>query len=66
MTRKAYGSSRIAGGKIQQILNWRGSFETFRKVSLCVILLISVIINGASRFLLVCSTTNTAKSLLGG
>lgn len=29
---KAYGSSRIAGGRVQQILNWPGSFETFRKV----------------------------------
>jgi hypothetical protein len=29
---QAYGSSRIAGGKVQQILNWPGSFETFRKV----------------------------------
>lgn len=28
---KAYGSSRIAGGQVQQILNWPGSFETFRK-----------------------------------
>ncbi|KAJ7482269.1 hypothetical protein B0H11DRAFT_1724058 [Mycena galericulata] len=27
----AYGSSRIASGKIQQILNWPGSSETFRK-----------------------------------
>ncbi|KAG6856846.1 hypothetical protein H0H87_012904 [Tephrocybe sp. NHM501043] len=29
----AYGSSRIAGGQVQQILNWPGSPETFRKVS---------------------------------
>ncbi|KAJ6526569.1 hypothetical protein DFH09DRAFT_936040 [Mycena vulgaris] len=27
----AYGSSRIASGKVQQILNWPGSSETFRK-----------------------------------
>ncbi|KAF8064184.1 hypothetical protein FPV67DRAFT_1629198 [Lyophyllum atratum] len=30
---QAYGSSRIAGGQVQQILNWPGSFETFRKAS---------------------------------
>lgn len=28
----AYGSSRIAGGQVQQILHWPGSLETFRKV----------------------------------
>ncbi|KAF7345112.1 hypothetical protein MVEN_01675100 [Mycena venus] len=28
----AYGSSRIASGKVQQILNWPGSSETFRKI----------------------------------
>ncbi|CAL1697945.1 unnamed protein product [Somion occarium] len=33
----AYGSSRIAGGKIQQILNWPGSFETFRKIPTCLL-----------------------------
>ncbi|KAJ6542699.1 hypothetical protein B0H19DRAFT_957504 [Mycena capillaripes] len=27
----AYGSSRIASGKVQQIINWPGSSETFRK-----------------------------------
>ncbi|KAJ6619054.1 hypothetical protein B0H10DRAFT_1794150 [Mycena sp. CBHHK59/15] len=31
----AYGSSRIASGKIQQILNWPGSSETFRKACAC-------------------------------
>lgn len=29
---QAYGSSRIAGGRVQQILTWPGSFEHFRKV----------------------------------
>ncbi|PPR00589.1 hypothetical protein CVT26_009864 [Gymnopilus dilepis] len=33
----AYGSSRIAGGKIQQILQWPGSFETFRKIPTCLL-----------------------------
>jgi hypothetical protein len=33
----AYGSSRIAGGKVQQILHWPGSFETFRKVPTCLL-----------------------------
>ncbi|KAF9480618.1 actin-like ATPase domain-containing protein [Pholiota conissans] len=33
----AYGSSRIAGGKVQQILNWPGSFETFRKIPTCIL-----------------------------
>ncbi|KZP30051.1 actin-like ATPase domain-containing protein [Athelia psychrophila] len=33
----AYGSSRIAAGKVQQILSWPGSFETFRKVPTCLL-----------------------------
>ncbi|KAI0060113.1 actin-like ATPase domain-containing protein [Artomyces pyxidatus] len=33
----AYGSSRIAGGNVQQILNWPGSLETFRKVPTCLL-----------------------------
>ncbi|KAH9960279.1 actin-like ATPase domain-containing protein [Russula dissimulans] len=33
----AYGSSRIAAGKVQQILNWPGSMETFRKVPTCLL-----------------------------
>jgi hypothetical protein len=33
----AYGSSRIAGGQVQQILNWPGSFETFRKIPTCLV-----------------------------
>ncbi|KAK2465542.1 hypothetical protein APHAL10511_002434 [Amanita phalloides] len=33
----AYGSARIAGGKVQQILNWPGSFETFRKIPTCLL-----------------------------
>lgn len=33
----AYGSSRIAAGKVQQILNWPGSFETFRKIPTCIL-----------------------------
>lgn len=34
---KAYGSSRIEGGKVQQILRWPGSFETFRKIPTCLL-----------------------------
>lgn len=34
---QAYGSSRIAAGKVQQILHWPGSFETFRKVPTCLL-----------------------------
>ncbi|KAF9228091.1 actin-like ATPase domain-containing protein [Gyrodon lividus] len=33
----AYASSRIASGTIQQILHWRGSSETFRKVPTCLL-----------------------------
>ncbi|KDQ16894.1 hypothetical protein BOTBODRAFT_106352 [Botryobasidium botryosum FD-172 SS1] len=33
----AYGSSRIAGGKVQQIITWPGSFETFRKIPTCLL-----------------------------
>ncbi|VDC04739.1 unnamed protein product [Peniophora sp. CBMAI 1063] len=33
----AYGSSRIASGQVQQILNWPGSSETFRKVPTCLL-----------------------------
>ncbi|KAI0297007.1 hypothetical protein B0F90DRAFT_1742262 [Multifurca ochricompacta] len=33
----AYGSSRIAAGKVQQILHWPGSMETFRKVPTCIV-----------------------------
>ncbi|KAJ7657911.1 hypothetical protein DFH06DRAFT_1409092, partial [Mycena polygramma] len=33
----AYGSSRIASGKVQQILNWPGSSETFRKIPTCLL-----------------------------
>ncbi|KAF9234588.1 actin-like ATPase domain-containing protein [Melanogaster broomeanus] len=33
----AYASSRIASGAIQQILHWRGSAETFRKVPTCLL-----------------------------
>ncbi|CAG8708613.1 123_t:CDS:2, partial [Acaulospora colombiana] len=33
----AYGSSRIASGKVQQILHWPGSFETFRKIPTCLL-----------------------------
>ncbi|KAF8750144.1 Actin-like ATPase protein [Rhizoctonia solani] len=33
----AYGSSRIAGGKVQQILQWPGSFENFRKIPTCLL-----------------------------
>ncbi|KAM6493252.1 actin-like ATPase domain containing protein [Amanita muscaria] len=33
----AYGSARIDGGNVQQILNWPGSFETFRKIPTCLL-----------------------------
>lgn len=33
----AYGSSRVAAGKVQQILHWPGSLETFRKVPTCLL-----------------------------
>ncbi|KXN92697.1 Heat shock 70 kDa protein 12B [Leucoagaricus sp. SymC.cos] len=33
----AYGSSRIAGGRVQQILNWPGSVETYRKIPTCLL-----------------------------
>ncbi|KAF7373360.1 Heat shock protein 12B [Mycena sanguinolenta] len=33
----AYGSSRLASGKVQQILNWPGSSETFRKIPTCLL-----------------------------
>lgn len=33
----AYGSSRIEQGKVQQILRWPGSFETFRKIPTCLL-----------------------------
>ncbi|KAI0255423.1 actin-like ATPase domain-containing protein [Lactifluus subvellereus] len=37
LTLMAYGSSRIAAGKVQQILHWPGSMETFRKVPTCLL-----------------------------
>jgi hypothetical protein len=33
----AYGSSRIAGGKVQQILTWPGATENFRKIPTCLL-----------------------------
>ncbi|KIY62877.1 actin-like ATPase domain-containing protein [Cylindrobasidium torrendii FP15055 ss-10] len=33
----SYGSSRLAGGVIQQILSWPGSFENFRKIPTCLL-----------------------------
>ncbi|KAG8718337.1 hypothetical protein FRC09_012815 [Ceratobasidium sp. 395] len=33
----AFGSSRIAGGRVQQILQWPGSFENFRKIPTCLL-----------------------------
>ncbi|KZV91854.1 hypothetical protein EXIGLDRAFT_693266 [Exidia glandulosa HHB12029] len=33
----AYGSSRIAGGKVQQILRWPKAMDTFRKVPTCLL-----------------------------
>ncbi|GAA6018692.1 hypothetical protein JCM11491_001264 [Sporobolomyces phaffii] len=32
----AYGSSRLFSGQIRQLLNWPGSFETFRKIPTCI------------------------------
>jgi hypothetical protein len=34
---QAYGSSRVNDGRVQQILHWPGSFETFRKVPTCLL-----------------------------
>ncbi|GAA5866075.1 hypothetical protein JCM3774_000017 [Rhodotorula dairenensis] len=33
----AYGSSRVFDGQIRQILNWPGSYETYRKVPTCIL-----------------------------
>jgi hypothetical protein len=33
----AYGSARIASGKVQQILSWPGSSENFRKIPTCLV-----------------------------
>ncbi|KAK7035357.1 hypothetical protein VNI00_011888 [Paramarasmius palmivorus] len=33
----AYGTSRIAGGAVQQILNWPGATETYRKIPTCLL-----------------------------
>jgi hypothetical protein len=33
----AYGSSRISGGQVQQILTWPGSVETYRKIPTCLL-----------------------------
>ncbi|KAF9511532.1 hypothetical protein BS47DRAFT_1330881 [Hydnum rufescens UP504] len=33
----AYGSARIASGKVQQILSWPGASETFRKIPTCLV-----------------------------
>ncbi|KAL1757052.1 hypothetical protein FB107DRAFT_260277 [Schizophyllum commune] len=33
----AYGSSRIDGGRVRQILHWPGSDETFRKIPTCLV-----------------------------
>ncbi|GAA5840524.1 hypothetical protein JCM11251_007608 [Rhodosporidiobolus azoricus] len=32
----AFGSNRHMGGSVRQILNWPGSYETFRKVPTCI------------------------------
>ncbi|GAA5978586.1 hypothetical protein JCM11641_002779 [Rhodosporidiobolus odoratus] len=32
----AFGSNRYMGGSVRQILNWPGSYETFRKVPTCI------------------------------
>lgn len=33
----AYGSSRIQGGNVQQILSWPGASENFRKIPTCLL-----------------------------
>ncbi|KAJ7619528.1 actin-like ATPase domain-containing protein [Roridomyces roridus] len=33
----AYGSSRIAAGRVQQIIQWPGSSETYRKIPTCLL-----------------------------
>ncbi|POY72841.1 hypothetical protein BMF94_4096 [Rhodotorula taiwanensis] len=33
----AYGSARVFDGQIRQILNWPGSYETYRKVPTCIL-----------------------------
>ncbi|KAF5381924.1 hypothetical protein D9757_007563 [Collybiopsis confluens] len=33
----AYGSSRINGGQVQQILSWPGAVETYRKIPTCLL-----------------------------
>ncbi|KAG8931511.1 hypothetical protein FRC02_002636 [Tulasnella sp. 418] len=37
MSGVAYGSSRINAGRVQNILHWPGSMETFRKVPTCLL-----------------------------
>jgi hypothetical protein len=37
MCAKAFGSSRIAGGRVQQILQWPGSAEEIRKIPTCLL-----------------------------
>lgn len=64
---QAYGSSRIAGGQVQQILNWPGSFETFRKV--CFYTSLSHrcrALIGEVRFQPVCFMMTKVESWLGG
>lgn len=37
MSGVAYGSTRIAGGKVQQVLNWPGTQDTYRKIPTCLL-----------------------------
>lgn len=37
MSGVAYGSTRIAGGKVQQVLHWPGTQDTYRKIPTCLI-----------------------------
>ena len=37
MSGVAYGSTRISAGKVQQVLNWPGTPETYRKIPTCLL-----------------------------
>jgi hypothetical protein len=37
MSGVAYGSTRIAAGKVQQVLNWPGTQDTYRKIPTCLL-----------------------------
>lgn len=37
MSGVAYGSTRLSGGKVQQVLNWPGTQDTYRKIPTCLL-----------------------------